>query len=165
MGCLLWVIWQKTDWVTLRLHCMYHRSAPWTLFQYKDHICRYGDFHYKYKTATRLSYLYNGNSHNGKRASILNQSPSAPETAAFHMCWKLINVSHLTSYFLHINNTNGTQGSIMGTSYNKSFQWGSNIRPRPSSFEIGQFGSFCDFIYVGVKAEDLCATGEVWVNR
>ena len=47
---------------------------------------------------------------------------------------------------------------------NKSFQWGSNIRPRPSSFEIGQFGSFCDFIYVGVKAE-VCATGEVWVNR
>ena len=48
--------------------------------------------------------------------------------------------------------------------FNKSFQWGSNIRPRPSSFEIGQFGSFCDFIYVGVKAE-VCATGEVWVNR
>ena len=47
---------------------------------------------------------------------------------------------------------------------NKSFQWGSNIRPRPSSFEIGQFGSFCDFIYVGVKAE-VCATGKVWVNR
>ena len=47
---------------------------------------------------------------------------------------------------------------------NKSFQWGSNIRPRPSSFEIGQFGSFCDFIYVGVKAE-VCATGAVCVNR
>ena len=54
--------------------------------------------------------------------------------------------------------------SILKSLVNKSFQWGSNIRPRPSSFEIGQFGSFCDFIYVGVKAE-VCATGEVWVNR
>ena len=34
-----------------------------TLSQYKNRLSRYGDFHYKDKTAARPSYLYNGNSY------------------------------------------------------------------------------------------------------
>ena len=78
---------------------------------------------------------------------------------------KLMKVNSHESWSVASNRfTKGIQAMVSLNIYNKSFQWGSNIRPRPSSFEIGQFGSFCDFIYVGVKAE-VCATGEVWVNR
>ena len=35
--------------------------------------------------------------------------------------------------------------------HNKSFQWGSNIRPRPSSFEIGQFEAFVILYMWGLK--------------
>ena len=38
--------------------------------QYKDHISRYGDFHYKEKMLMRPSYLYNGNSYTENTASL-----------------------------------------------------------------------------------------------
>ena len=40
------------------------------LFQYKDRLSSYGDFHYKDKTVVRPSYLYYGNAYTGKSASL-----------------------------------------------------------------------------------------------
>ena len=40
------------------------------LFQYKDGLSRYGDFHYKDKTVMRPYYLYNGNTYIGKMVSL-----------------------------------------------------------------------------------------------
>ena len=42
----------------------------WALFQYKNHLSRYGDFHYKDETDIRPSYLYNENSYTGKMVSL-----------------------------------------------------------------------------------------------
>ena len=44
-------------------------TAPWALFQYKDHFSRYRVSHYKDDTFMRLSKLYNVNHYAGKGAS------------------------------------------------------------------------------------------------
>ena len=43
--------------------------------QYKDHLSRYGDFHYKDETVVRPSDLYNGNSYTVKTALLYWDSP------------------------------------------------------------------------------------------
>ena len=47
--------------------------------QYKDSLSRYGDFHYKYRTVSRPSFLYNGNPHTWKNCLYiqLRQGPGA----------------------------------------------------------------------------------------
>ena len=51
---------------------------PWAPSQYKDHLSRYGDFHYKDETVIRPSHLYNGNSHIGKTTSLYWYKTLAP---------------------------------------------------------------------------------------
>ena len=48
-------------------------------YQYKDGLSRYGDFHYKNKTAVRQPYLYNGNFYTAKKVSFTLRRPP--------MCW------------------------------------------------------------------------------
>ena len=45
-------------------------TQEWAQFQYKDRLSRYRDSHYKDKTVSRPSYLYNGNSYTGKTTSL-----------------------------------------------------------------------------------------------
>ena len=49
---------------------LYIEMVPKVPFQYKDHISKYGDFHYKDKTTMRPSSLDNGKRHTGKMASL-----------------------------------------------------------------------------------------------
>ena len=44
------------------------------IFLYKDSVSRYGDSHYKDKTVTRPSYLYNGNPYTGNTTSLYIES-------------------------------------------------------------------------------------------
>ena len=46
----------------------------WAQFQYKYRLSRYGYFHYKDKTVSRLSYLYNGNPHTDGMTSLYESS-------------------------------------------------------------------------------------------
>ena len=49
--------------------------VAWVLSQYKNHLSRYGDSHYKDKKVVRLSYIYNGNSYTDKMTSLYWISP------------------------------------------------------------------------------------------
>ena len=55
----------------------FSKSSVWVLFQYKDYLSMYRDFHYKDKIVMRLSHLYNGNSYTGKMTSLYLNSPPA----------------------------------------------------------------------------------------
>ena len=47
-------------------------TAPWVLFQYKDHLSRDRGFHYKYNV---VSYLYHLNSYTCKMTSYMKTAP------------------------------------------------------------------------------------------
>ena len=51
----------------------------------KTVFSKYGDFHYKDKTAVRQPYLYNGNSPTGKKASLYWDGPQVQQILAMSM--------------------------------------------------------------------------------
>ena len=67
---------ESTLYVPLHVLQLLHVSAKnWAPSQYKDGLPRCGNFHYKYKTVVRPSYLYNGNSYTGKTTSLYWDEP------------------------------------------------------------------------------------------
>ena len=69
----VWILTMGRSWPTQR-----------ALFQYKDHLSRYGYFHYKDKTVVRPSYLYKGNSYTGKTGSLYRR-PTGPGLKKSHL--------------------------------------------------------------------------------
>ena len=65
----------------LRLISLFFHWTIRVLSPYKDHLSKHRYSHYKYKTVTRLSYLYHGNPFTDKRVGIflLRQSPDRPQ--------------------------------------------------------------------------------------
>ena len=55
----------------------------------KERLSRHGEFHYKDKTVSRPSYLYNRNPHTGKTTSLYRASP---QTCKIHV----MSIHHLT---------------------------------------------------------------------
>ena len=65
-------ITRKTGLYTYQWSTAYRSRAS---SQYKDHPLWYIDFHHKDETIARMSYLYNGNPHTSKTASLYLDSP------------------------------------------------------------------------------------------
>ena len=75
-GCFLYFYWERANskeslpnyFGVLEYYLDLPKSLNWgtrALFQYKDGLSKYGDFHCKDKTVMRPSYLYSGNSNTG----------------------------------------------------------------------------------------------------
>ena len=69
------------------------KHSTWALFQYKDHLSRYSDSHYKDKMVMKPSNLYNWNFYYGRTASLYWDTPLVAVSKTLTSLAKPVNYS------------------------------------------------------------------------